>query len=92
MLAGRRFKLREPVIGTTAENNGRTVAWLVPSSSVIEIISRTASGLRLLDVRWDGRILAMSVSDIAERGDELFEATADYARQSVEKVMRAASC
>jgi hypothetical protein len=99
MLAGRRFRLREPIVAAALENDGRTVAWLVPSSSVIEIISRTASGLRMLDVLWDDRILAMPESDIAERGDELFEQpvgahsamAVDYVRPQAQKVMRAAS-
>jgi len=71
MLAGRRFKLREPVIGTALEKNGERTAAMIPTSSVIEIISGTASGLRILDVLWDGKVLAMFESDIAERGDEL---------------------
>ncbi len=73
MLAGRRFRLREPIVAAAVENDGRTMAWLIPSSSVIEIVSRTANGLRMLDVSWDGRVLAMPESAIAERGDELFE-------------------
>lgn len=71
MLAGRRFRLREPIVAAAVENDGRTVAWLIPSASVIEIVSRTANGLRMLDVSWEGRVVAMPESDIAERGDEL---------------------
>jgi hypothetical protein len=76
MLAGRRFKLREPVIATALENNGQRVATMVPTSSVVEIISGTPSGLRILDVVWDGKVFAMFASDIAEWGDELCEQTA----------------
>jgi len=97
MLAGRRFKLREPVIAT-ALDNGNRVAAMVPTSSVIEIISRTASGLRVLDVLWDGKIFAMFESDIAERADELCDQTAeprparaeDHPRKQAEKVRWAA--
>lgn len=71
MLAGKRFKLREPVIATALEKNGGRMAAVIPTSSVIEIISGTASGLRILDVLWDGKVFAMFESDIAERGDEL---------------------
>ena len=39
MLSGKRFKLREPVIATTLEENGQRVAAMIPASSVIEIIS-----------------------------------------------------
>ena len=102
MLAGRRFRLREPIVAATAENDGRTVAWLIPSSSVIEIVSRTANGLRMLDVLWDGRVLAMPESDIAERGEELFglpaalcpagsSDSAAQPTQPVAKLVRAAS-
>ena len=73
MLAGRRFKLREPVIVTALSNNGNRVATIVPVSSVVEIVSRTPSGLRILDVLWDGKVFAAFASDIAERGDELFD-------------------
>ena len=98
MLAGRRFKLREPVIATAFDNNGDRVAAMVPTSSVIEIISRTASGLRILDVLWDGKVFAMFESDIAERCDELSEPTAeprparveDHPRKRTEKVRWAA--
>ena len=56
---------------------------MIPASSVIEIVSGTASGLRILDVLWDGKVFAMFESDIAERGDELDE------RQQAEQVMLA---
>lgn len=71
MLIGRRFKLREPVIATALDNDGNRVAAMVPTSSVIEIISQTASGLRILEVECDGKVFAMFESDIAERGEEL---------------------
>jgi hypothetical protein len=98
MLIGRRFKLREPVIATALDNHGNRVAAMVPTSSVIEIISRTASGLRILDVSWDGKVFAMFESDIAERGDELRDRTAeprparieDHPRNPAEKVRWAA--
>jgi hypothetical protein len=77
MLIGRRFKLREPVIATALDNSGNRVAAMLPTSSVIEIVSRTASGLRILDVACDGKVFAMFESDIAERGVELCEQTAE---------------
>jgi hypothetical protein len=99
MLIGRRFKLREPVIATALDDNGNRVAAMVPTSSVIEIISRTASGLRILDVECDGKVFAMFESDIAERGDELCDQTAEprpsrieeRSRKQAEKVRWAAS-
>ena len=99
MLAGRRFKLCEPVIATALENNGQRVASIVPTSSIVEIISGTASGLGILDVVWDGKVFAMFASDIAECGDELCEQTAeprpasvvDHPRKPAEKVRRAAA-
>ena len=98
MLIGRRFKLREPVIATALDDNGNRVASMVPTSSVIEIISRTASGLRILDVLCNGQVFSMFESDIAERGDELCGQTTeprparieDYARKQTEKVRWAA--
>jgi hypothetical protein len=77
MLIGRRFKLREPVIATALDNSGNRVATMLPVSSVIEIVSRTASGLRILDVECNGKVFAMFESDIAERGDELSGQTAE---------------
>jgi hypothetical protein len=98
MLVGRRFKLREPVIATALDPRGNRVAAMLPTSSVIEIVSRTASGLRILDVECDGKVFAMFESDIAERGDELGEQTAeprpagieDHSRTSGDKVRWAA--
>lgn len=77
MLIGRRFKLREPVIATALDTSGNRVATMLPTSSVIEIVSRTASGLRILDVACDGKVFAMFESDIAERGVELCEQVAE---------------
>jgi hypothetical protein len=77
MLIGRRFKLREPVIATALDSQGNRVASMLPTSSVIEIISRTASGLRILDVECDGKVFAMFESDIAARGVELCEPAAE---------------
>jgi len=76
MLIGRRFKLREPVIATALDSHGNRVAAMLPTASVIEIISQTASGLRILDVDCEGKVFAMFESDIAERGVELCEQTA----------------
>jgi len=77
MLAGRRFKLREPVVATTVGNSGERVAVIVPTSSIVEIITGAASGLRVLDVLTDGRVFAMFESDIGERGDELCDQTGE---------------
>src|SRR5579862_5306416 len=77
MLIGRRFKLREPVIATALDKSGNRVATMLPTSSVIEIISLIASGLRILDVECDGKVFAMFESDIAARGVELCEQTAE---------------
>ncbi len=77
MLIGRRFKLREPVIATALDQSGNRVAAMLPTSTVIEIISRTASGLRILDVECGGKVFAMFESDIAERGVELSQQTAE---------------
>ena len=98
MLIGRRFKLREPVIATALDRSGNRVAAMLPASAVIEIISRTVSGLRILDVECDGKVFAMFESDIAERGDELCEQTTeprparieDHPRQPSEKMRWAA--
>jgi hypothetical protein len=77
MLIGRRFRLLEPVIATALDHKGDRVATMLPTASVIEIISRTASGLRILDVACDGKVFAMFESDIAERGVELNEQAAE---------------
>ncbi len=77
MLIGRRFKLREPVIATALDHKGNRVATMLPTSAVVEIVSRTASGLRILDVQCDGKVFAMFESDIAERSVELSEPTAE---------------
>jgi hypothetical protein len=98
MLIGRRFKLREPVIATALDHTGNRVAAMLPTSSVIEIISRTASGLRILDVECEGQVFAMFESDIAERADELCEQTTeprsariqDHPRKRSDKVRWAA--
>ena len=85
MLIGRRFKLREPVIATALDHNGNRVAAMLPASSVIEIISRTASGLRILDVECDGKVFAMFESDIAQRGEELCDQTAEPRPAKIEE-------
>ena len=98
MLTGRRFKLREPVIATARGNDGERVAVIIPPLAVVEIISATASGLRILDVLWDEKVFAMFASDIAERGDELSQQTTeprpaaieDYPEKRAEMARRAA--
>ncbi len=82
MLTGRRFILREPVIASAVEAGGRIVASVVPSSSVIEIVSGTASGLRTLKVSWNGSVFAMFASDIDERGEELLDTGAPQAARA----------
>ena len=92
MLTGRRFKLREPVIATALGNNGERVAVSVPTLSIVEIVSATISGLGILDVLWDGKVFAVFATDIAGRGDELCDRTAEPRPARVaEKVQRAAS-
>ncbi len=84
MLTGRRFKLREPLIATTIGKNGERVAVMVPTLSIVEIISGTASGLRILDVLWDGKVFATFATDIAERGDELLDQAAEPRPATIE--------
>jgi hypothetical protein len=91
MLIGRRFKLREPVIATALDPSGNRVAAILPTSSVIEIISQTASGLRILDVECDGKVFAMFESDIAERTDELSEQTTEPRPARIEERPRTPS-
>lgn|GEM_PF-6341635 len=67
------------------------MAAMLPTSSVIEIVSRTASGLRILDVECEGKVFAMFESDIAERGDELCEQTAEPRPAGIENRPRTAS-
>ena len=94
MLIGKRFKLREPVIATALDQSGNRVATMLSTASVIEIVSRTSSGLRILDVACEGKVFAMFESDIADRGIELCEQTVeprparieDYPRGPGEKV------
>jgi hypothetical protein len=90
MLIGRRFRLREPVIATVLDHKGDRVAAMLPTSSVIEIVSRTASGLRILDVECNGKLFAMFESDIAERGVELCEQAAEPRPARIEDHPRSA--
>ena len=70
MLTGKRFKLR---ISTMAieSSDGKRVAVIVPAGSVVTVVSGPDGDDRMIDVRWEGRIVVMFAVDLTTRGIDI---------------------
>lgn len=70
MLTGRRFKLERLAI---SDIDGRKRAVTIPIGEIIKVVSGPNNGDGMVDVLWDGRILAMFEVDVSVRGTEIKE-------------------
>ena len=71
MLTGRRFILGTATVALE-EVAGKRVAFTVPQGSLIEVISGPKNeDDRMVDVRWEGRVIVMFAVDVNVRGTEI---------------------
>ncbi len=83
MYTGKRFRLNEAVLGIE-RIDGRHLAVPIPSGETVVVLSGPKpNDMRMVDVRWGGRILVMFAEDIQSRGTELKRSGTDSAAASV---------
>jgi hypothetical protein len=73
MLTIQRFELTKSALGldTTAGERG----WItIPAGALVMVVARSGkSGRRVINVRWEGRSLAMFANELAAKGIEIEE-------------------
>ena len=71
MLIGKRFKLEISTLAASEMNrNGRLVLVTIPAGDIVKV-SGPRSGVKLVDVLWEGRTLAMFIADLEQRATEV---------------------
>ena len=76
MLTGKRFRLTTDTLAIDSTGEKR-IAVTVPAKQVIEVIrGPRPDDKRMVDVRWDGKVLVMFHEDIEDRGEEIADRAA----------------
>ncbi len=71
MLTGKSFHLKVPTLGLALIGDKR-VAVPIPADSIVIVTGGPRpTDMRMVDVLWDGQILAMFAEDVQERGEEI---------------------
>ena len=77
MYTGKRFRLKEAVLGIE-RINGRHLAVSIPSGETVAVLSGPKpNDMRMVDVQWGQRTLVMFAEDIQSRGTELKQSGTD---------------
>ena len=75
MVTGERYLLKMATLALETIN-GRRIAVTVPADATIKVVSGLSDGSQLLDVLWEGRVVAMFSIDVDRRGIEIAEHSA----------------
>ena len=71
MLTGKRFRLKSNTLAIEASDQKR-LAVTVPAEQIIEVIrGPRRDDQRMIDIRWNGRVLVMFAEDVQGRGQEI---------------------
>ena len=71
MYTGKRFRLREAVLGIE-KRDGRHIAMPIPSGETVVVLSGpNSTDIRMVNVQWRNRTLIMFAEDIEARCTEL---------------------
>ena len=66
-MAGDKYRIKSPTIALFLED-GRHVAHMVPTDSIITVKSEEFNGDRLIEVLWAEKVVMMFTQDIRTRG------------------------
>ena len=73
MLTGKRFRLRVPAPAIA----GKRIVVTIPAGAIIEVIcGPVLDNLWMVELRWDGNVMAMFAEDLEGRGQEIVGRTA----------------
>ena len=64
------IELRTSVLGIYSGDGPRT-AFMIPAGAFVKILSGPNEEDRMIDILWDGRVIAAFAVDIVNRGEEV---------------------
>ena len=64
-----RFKLEKETLAI-GDANGKRVAVRIPAGETVELIADPSPEIKMIDVLWEGRTVAMYAIDLKQRGIE----------------------
>lgn len=70
MLTGTSIRLKSSVLCIYSDGDQRS-AVMVPEGAIVKIISRSRTEDLMMDILWDGRVVAAFAVDILNRGEEV---------------------
>ena len=71
MLAGKRYRLTSDTLAIESVNE-RRIAVTVPTGEIVEVIhGPLADDTRMVDVRWNGKVLIIFAEDLQRRGEDI---------------------
>ncbi len=66
-MRGQRFRFHTPTLAILAQD-GHKIRIMIPQGAMVEVEAGPLDGTRLVDVRWEGKIVMMFTIDLRERG------------------------
>jgi hypothetical protein len=73
---GRQYRLRTATLGVLSEP--ARVAVTLPTDAVLTVAGPNGTSERMIDVLWDGRVIAIFVIDLQERGEIIHPASSAW--------------
>ena len=74
-MIGHRFRLKTPTLAIMAQD-GTKIPVMIPKGGEVEVIDGPLNGNRLVDVRWEDKIVMVFTNDIRDRGERVDAAKA----------------
>lgn len=69
-MLGESYRLNQQTIGLSSEADDR-VSIFIPKNAVVTVIEGPLNGNRMVDVKWEGRVVMIFADDLRERGTML---------------------
>jgi hypothetical protein len=71
MLAGKRYRLTSDTLAIESVNE-RRIAVTVPTGEIVEVIRGSRpDDTRMVDVKWNGKVLVIFAEDLQRRGENI---------------------
>ena len=70
-MGGQQYRMKTPTLAilTCGDVPDQKIPVTIPQGATVEVIEANLNGNRLVDVRWEGRVVMMFTTDLRNRGE-----------------------
>ena len=76
MFTGKRYRLTTPILGVDGADHTKGSTVNIPVGAILEVVSGPEDGDGMMDILWDGQIVAVFSIDLNVRGTEILSNSA----------------